>query len=130
MHEMAPLLRRLHGALARDGRLILQFFSLNSDPLPTSMITGQIFFPGSALSLYGDFLAAARDADFKITHDSTHDYRPTLRAWFDRLVEGRDKALDLVGVETYNRYLTFFPVSWAFFDQKQATLHRFVLEKL
>lgn len=128
-HEVEPLLLRLHRALVPNGRLVLQFFSLNTDDLPTSMITGQIFFPGSALSLYADFVRAARNAGFDITHDSSHDYRPTLRAWFNRLVENREEALKLVGLEIYNRYLTFFAVSWAFFDQKQATLHRFVLEK-
>jgi len=128
-NEVLPLLRRLHQALAPTGRLVLHFFSLNGDDLPTSTITGQIFFPGSALSRYEDFLQAAGAAGFTITHDSTHDYRPTLRAWFDRLVQNREEAIALVGVKTYNRYLVFFPASWTFFDQKQATLHRFVLEK-
>ncbi len=128
-HEVPPLLRRLHEALAPGGRLVLHFFSLDDDPLPTSMITSQIFFPGSALSLNDDFLKAARDADFNIVHDSSHDYRPTLRAWFDRLVENREEAVALAGLETYNRYLVFFAVSWVFFEQKQATVHRFVLEK-
>ena len=127
--EVPSLLRRLHGALAPNGRLVLQFFSLNIDPMPTSQVTGQIFFPGSALTLYDDFLEAVRAAGFGVVHESTHDYRPTLRAWFDRLVENRDEALALAGLETYNRYLVFFPVSWTFFDQKQATLRRFVLEK-
>ncbi|PZU96904.1 MAG: class I SAM-dependent methyltransferase [Cyanobium sp.] len=127
--ELRPLLQRLHRALAPDGRLVLQFFALNSDPLPTSQITGQLFFPGSALSLYSEFLLAAGNAGFEIVHDSSRDYRPTLRAWFERLVENREEAISLAGLETYNRYLVFFAVSWAFFDQNQATLHRLALEK-
>ena len=62
-------------------------------------------------------------------HDSTHDYRPTLRAWFKRLVKNRDKALALVGVETYNRYLVFFAVGWTFMHQEKGTLHRLVMVK-
>ena len=127
--EVPSFLSRLHEALAPKGRLVLQFFSLNADPMPTSQVTGQIFFPGSALSLHEDFIEAVRDAGFDIVHESSHDYRPTLRAWFDRLVENREPALAVAGAETYNRYLVFFPVSWAFFDQNQATLRRFVLEK-
>ena len=64
-----------------------------------------------------------------LTHDSTHDYRPTLQAWYDRLVEHREQALNLVGLTTYNRYMTFFPISWLFFQQNEAKLHRIVIEK-
>ncbi|WP_204274982.1 hypothetical protein, partial [Enterobacter hormaechei] len=39
------------------------FFSLNGDdPTATSMVTAQLFFPGSILSLHGHHLAAAREA--------------------------------------------------------------------
>ena len=46
-----------------------------------------------------------------------------------RLVKNRDKALELVGLETYNRYLVFFPSAWAMFDRGQCTLHRLVMVK-
>ena len=59
-----------------------------------------------------------------------HDYKPTLRAWYDRLVENREEAQALVGLEIYNRYMTFFPIAWLFFQQKEAALHRVVMEKL
>jgi cyclopropane-fatty-acyl-phospholipid synthase len=127
--EILPLLRKLHRALTSNGKIVQQFFSLNREALPTSMISSQIFFPGSTLATHAHHLWAAREAGFEVTHDSTHDYRPTLRAWFDRLVENRSRALQLVGVETYNGYLVFFSTSWAFFDQGQATVHRLVLEK-
>lgn len=125
--EILPLLRKVHRALTPGGKLVQQFFSLNTKPLPTTMIAGQIIFPGSILATHSFHLLAAREAGFELTHDSSHDYRPTLRAWFDRLVENRDRALELVGIETYNRYLVFFPAAWAMFDQQQATLHRVVL---
>ncbi len=127
--EVLPFLQKLHKALVPNGRLVLHFFSLNKDPLPTGAITTQLFFPGSICSLHSDILGAAREMGFELLHDSSHDYRPTLKAWFDRLVENREEALQLVGVETYNRYLVFFPVSWVGFNQKQVTLHRLVLEK-
>ena len=79
--EVLPLLRKLHAALKPGGRPVQHFFDLNgTDPLPTSMIAAQQFFPGSLLSLHGDHLRWASEAGFRLTHDSEHDYRPTLRA--------------------------------------------------
>ena len=127
--EILPLLRKLHGALKPDGRMVHHFFSLNTEPLPSCVLSGQIIFPGSVLSPHSHYLRAAREAGFDLVHDSSHDYRPTLKAWFNRLVKHRDKALELVGVETYNRYLVFFPSAWLFFEQQLGTLHRLVMVK-
>jgi cyclopropane-fatty-acyl-phospholipid synthase len=52
-----------------------------------------------------------------------------LRAWFDRLAANRDEALKLVDVQTYNRYLTFFPASWRYFNDNWGMVTRWVLEK-
>jgi cyclopropane-fatty-acyl-phospholipid synthase len=60
---------------------------------------------------------------------SIHDYRPTLRAWFDNLVGNRQRALELVGVQTFNRYLTFFPASWRYFDDMTGFVVRLRLDK-
>ncbi len=127
--EILPLFRKLHGALKPDGRMVHHFFSLNTEPLPTGMLSAQIIFPGSTLATHTHHLWAAREAGFDVIHDFTHDYCPTLRAWFRRLARNRDKALALVGVETYNRYLVFFAVGWSFMHQKKATLHRLVMVK-
>jgi cyclopropane-fatty-acyl-phospholipid synthase len=127
--EILPLLRKLHKAIRPRGRLVQHFFSLNTGPLPPSMIAAQLFFPGSTLATHAHHLEAAREAGFTLTHDTLHDYRPTLRAWFDRLVENRERALELVGLETYNKYLVFFAISWPMFDLNIATLHRLVFEK-
>ncbi|WP_168201601.1 class I SAM-dependent methyltransferase [Phreatobacter aquaticus] len=128
--EILPLLRTCRRALKPGGRLVQHFFSLNgTDPMPTSMIAAQLPFPGSLLSLHSHHLAMVQEAGFRLTHDSLHDYRPTLRAWFDRLVESRDEAIALVGVEHVNKYLAFFASSWAFFNLRQATLHRLVMER-
>jgi cyclopropane-fatty-acyl-phospholipid synthase len=127
--EILPLLRKLHGALKPDGRIVNHFFSLNREEEPTSMIAGQLIFPGSVLTPHAHHLRAAREAGFDVIHDSLHDYRPTLKAWFNRLAKNRDKALELEGLETYNRYLIFFAGAWVMFDQGQCTLHRLVLVK-
>ena len=128
--SVLPLFTRLHAALKPGGRLVLHFFSLNgTDRLPTCMIGAQAFFPGSLLSLHSDHRANAERAGFRITHDSEHDYRPTLRAWFDRLVENRAKAEALVGVQVVNKYLAYLASSWNFFDLRKSTLHRLVLMK-
>lgn len=128
--EILPLLKRVHRALKPGGRLVQHFFSLNgTDPLPTPMISCQLFFPGTRLALHSDHLAFAREAGFRLTHDSLHDYRPTLRAWYDRLVENRDRAVELVGIQQVNKYLSFFATSWTMFNDGKATLHRLVLVK-
>jgi len=128
--EILPLLGKVRYALKPGGRLVQHFFSLNgSDAMPTCMVSSQIPFPGSLLSLHSHHLKAAADAGFRLTHDSEHDYRPTLRAWFDRLVEAKDEAVRLVGVQNVNKYLVFFAVSWAFFNLREATLHRLILER-
>lgn len=128
--EILPLLTRVHRALKPGGRLVQHFFSLNgTDPLPTPMISCQLFFPGTRLALHSDHLAFARQAGFRLIHDSQHDYRPTLRAWYDRLVENRDRAVELVGIQQVNKYLSFFATSWTMFNDGKATLHRLVLVK-
>jgi cyclopropane-fatty-acyl-phospholipid synthase len=128
--EILPLMRKVRRALKPGGRLVQHFFSLNgTDPMPTNMISAQIPFPGSLLSLHSHHLETAREAGLRLTHDSLHDYRPTLRAWFDRLLEAREEATRLVGIQMVNKYLVFFASSWAFFNLGEATLHRLVLER-
>ncbi len=95
----------------------------------STAIALQIFFPGSILVLHHEHLEAATSAGFKITGDFLGDYKPTLRAWYERLAANQQKALALVGLEIYNRYMTFFPVAWLFFQHQEATLHRIVMKK-
>ncbi len=127
--EVAPLVKKLYGALKPGGRLVKHFFCRVPDPLFATAICSQIYFPGSIGSPYRANVKAFEEAGFRITHRSVHDYRPTLRAWFDRLVENRERALELVDVQTYNRYLTFFPTSWFFFNDNLGMLVRWVMEK-
>jgi cyclopropane-fatty-acyl-phospholipid synthase len=97
--------------------------------MPASAFLGQLYFPGSLLSPHADHIAAAEQAGFKIIHDAIGDYRPTLKAWYDRLAANQDRAIAIVGLEVYNRYMTFFPNSWTFFHYNESALHRMVMEK-
>jgi cyclopropane-fatty-acyl-phospholipid synthase len=128
-HELKAVYQKTYDALSPGGLAVHHFFSFNREPYPAAALFGQLFFPGSLLSLHSAHIEAAESAGFKITHDSIHDYKPTLRAWYDRLVANKEKALELVGLETYNRYMIFFPTSWMFFHKKEADLHRMVMVK-
>ncbi|WP_295613587.1 class I SAM-dependent methyltransferase [Chamaesiphon sp. GL140_3_metabinner_50] len=128
-NELEQLYQKTYDALVPGGLAVHQFFSLVREAYPTSMVTIQLFFPGSLLVMHHTHIAAAERAGFKITHDSIHDYRPTLRAWYERLVANQAQALELVGLEIFNRYMTFFPLSWLFFQQHEAELHRIVMAK-
>jgi cyclopropane-fatty-acyl-phospholipid synthase len=127
--ELKMVYQKIYDALTPEGLAVHHFFSTKDEPYPASVMSAQLFFPGSLLSTHAYHLEAAESAGFKITHDSIHDYRPTLRAWYDRLVANQEKAIELVGLETFNRYMVFFPMSWIFFDNKEADLHRMIMEK-
>lgn len=128
--EIGPLYSKFYAALKPGGRMVQHYFSLDGDdPFPASMITAQLFFPGSNLSTQSHHLACFERAGFRFEHASRHDYRPTLRAWFDRLVENKARAIELVGLETTQKYLAFFAASYHFFDRGEATLHRLRLAK-
>lgn len=127
--ELKALYQKIYDALVPGGLAVHQFFSFEREPYPASGVLLQLFFPGSLLVIHPHHIEAAKSAGFKITHDSIHDYKPTIRAWYNRLVENREEAQSLVGLEVYNRYMTFFPIAWLFFQQQEAALHRMVMEK-
>lgn len=127
--DVPGLLKKLYQALKPGGRLVHHFFCPMIETTPPWILTAQLFFPGSCPPAYPTQLCHFENAGFRITHRSIHDYRPTLRAWFDRLVANGERAIDLVGLETYNKYLVFFPMSWRSFNESYAILVRYVLEK-
>ena len=128
--EIGPLYAKFYAALKPGGRMVQHYFSLDGDDAwPASMVTAQLFFPGSNLSTQAHHLACLEAAGFQLERASRHDYRPTLRAWFDRLVENRAQAVEIVGQETTQKYLAFFAASWDFFNRHEATLHRLKLTK-
>ena len=84
--EIAPLLAKLYRALKPGGRLVQHFITRMNDELVATVACSQIFFPGSLGASYRFHNSAHDRAGFRTTHRSLHDYRPTLRAWFDNLV--------------------------------------------
>ncbi len=127
--ELKQLYEKIYNSLTPKGLAVHQFFSFERESYPASAILLQLFFPGSLLVIHRHHIEAAESVGFRITHDSIHDYKPTIKAWYERLVKNQEKSLELVGLEIYNRYMTFFPVAWLFFEQKEAELHRIVMEK-
>lgn len=127
--EVPMLLAKLYRALVPGGRMVKHFFCRLQENLPAAAVVSQLFFPGSINSSVRYHIRAVEAAGFRIRHVSIHDYRPTLRAWFDNLVKNRQRAIELVGVRTYNRYLVFFPASWHYFDRMTGFVVRLVLEK-
>ncbi len=128
-HELLPTLRKVYSALKPGGRLIKHFFCRGEQGLFATIACGQIFFPGHLGAPHKTHLDAFEQAGFIVKQRTIHDYRPTLRAWFDRLVANRDAALKIVDVQTYNRYLVFFPASWRYFQEGRGMLIRWHLEK-
>lgn len=128
-NEVKPLLKKLYRALKPGGRLVQHFFCPVNDIRMATVACSQIYFPGSMGQPFRFQWQANEEAGFRVTHLSVHDYRPTLRAWYDRLEENREEALRLVDVPTFNRYMTFFPASWRYFDDKIGILTRWVLRK-
>jgi cyclopropane-fatty-acyl-phospholipid synthase len=128
--EIPPLLCKLHAALKPGGRLVQQFICLCSDRLPTTVMIGEeTFFPGSALSSYKHQVQACEAAGFRIVEQSIHDYRPTLRAWFNNLAAHREQAIKLVGIKRYNEFLVFFAGAWRCFRDTEGFVLRIALQK-
>lgn len=127
--ELLPLLKKLNKTLKPKGRMLHHFFCRPTDKLFASIACSQLFFPGALGSSFRFHSRVFEDAGFRTTYTTVSDYRPTLRAWFDNLVANRARAIELVGVRTYNRYLVFFPSSWRYFQDAFGIEFRWVLEK-
>ena len=120
---------KLARALKPNGKIIHQFFcQLGDVPPPHLRVAGLEIFPGSELSSLKKHLDSFEKANLKITHHSVHDYRPTLKAWFDGLVANKESAIRLVGTRNYNKYLCYFAEAWRLFNDRDLMLMRFVLE--
>ncbi len=127
--EVPTVLAKLYQALKPGGLLMHHFFCRPNEMVPSTYPVAQIFFPGSVSDSYRHHIRSCEAAGFRIVHQSIHNYRDTLRAWFARLVEHRERAVALVGVQTYNRYLVFFAASSRYFEEVIAMLVRLVLVK-
>jgi cyclopropane-fatty-acyl-phospholipid synthase len=128
-NDVPIVLKKLYDALRPGGRLVQHFFCSLTDNYHAWELAAQLYFPGSHPPAYPSQVRAFEEAGFRISARSIHDYRPTLRAWYDNLASHQDRAIELVGLETYNRYLVFFATAWRLFDESQAILVRYRLDK-
>ena len=128
--ELLPLCKNLFNALKPGGKLVLQLVCQMDDLISARYIVGgaQIVL-GAELTSVKKHLNIFEQARFRITHHSVHDFRPTIRAFFDRLVANKEAAVRLVGVRNYNKFQFYFAASWRAFDQHDITLVRLVLER-
>jgi cyclopropane-fatty-acyl-phospholipid synthase len=119
--------------LAPGGRLSLQTIAYEDfDPdagAVSSFFTDEIF-PDSALPTLSDIVVAA-EPRFRVVafRSDAADYEHTLHLWQQRLEANREVATELVGRETYRRYLRYLRVSRAMFDRGVCTLYRIALER-
>lgn len=128
--DLKSTYEKMYRALKPGGRMVTHFFCGLELGVPVAGLVGQIFFPGTGTPPYPIQLRTAKDVGFRVVQQTIHDtYKETLRHWFERLVANRQRAIELVGVPTYNKYVLFFPCSWKYFDDVQAILLRIVLEK-
>jgi len=128
--QLLPVARKLAQAIKPTGRICHHFFCQLQEAPPTRLLAAGIkMFPGAELTSLRHHLNTFDQAGLHVAHQSTHDYRPTLRAWFNRLVEHQDAALALVGVEIYNRFLCYLADAWRLFDDYDLVLTRWVLQR-
>jgi cyclopropane-fatty-acyl-phospholipid synthase len=126
--NLLPLNQALARAIKPTGRLVHHFFcQMTPTPPPRLLAGGADVFPGIELATWQQHVETFEKAGLRVVHHSVHDYRPTIKAWYDRLVAQEEEAIQLVGVHTYNRYLCYLAEAWRLFDDRDLLLMRFVL---
>jgi cyclopropane-fatty-acyl-phospholipid synthase len=127
--DIPMLARKLYAAMKPGGVAVHQYSCRMAEPLPTTVCSAQLFFPGSIASSYGHMFRSWEAAGFRIVKQDILDYRPTLRAWFDRLIANRDRAVKLVGAHNYNRYLLMCSSSWRYINSGWGQTVRVTMQK-
>jgi cyclopropane-fatty-acyl-phospholipid synthase len=128
--ELLPLAQKLQMALKPNGKIVHQVICQTGQVFPTRLLALALFiFPGSELTNPQYHLDTFAAANLQVMHQSAHDYRPTLKAWFDRLVANKEAAIQLVGIQNYNRYQCYFAEAWRLFEDRDLVLTRFVLSR-
>jgi cyclopropane-fatty-acyl-phospholipid synthase len=123
---------RCAGWLNEGGRLSLQTIGWEDfDPekeVGTSFFKEEIF-PDSALPQLSDIVEASEERFRLIAFRSDADhYARTLRIWQQRLEANKVQADEIVGHDTYRRYLRYLRISRAMFERRDCTLFRLVFE--
>jgi cyclopropane-fatty-acyl-phospholipid synthase len=121
------------GWLNPGGRLSLQTIAYEDfDPATggVSRFFTDDIFPESSLPLLTDIVTAS-DPWLRVlaVRSDASQYEQTLCLWQKRLEANREAAIDLVGRDTYRRYLRYLRVSRAMFDRRVCTLYRMTMER-
>ncbi len=128
MLELPRFAAKLRKALKPNGKLICQLTCLAHElPPPEALYAGLDTFPGSEATPLSKYIQEFERASFRIQHLQLLDYRPTFRAWFDRLAARRQEAIAMVGVRNYMRFLCFLASTWRLFDRQQIYSARLML---
>jgi cyclopropane-fatty-acyl-phospholipid synthase len=128
--ELLTLAQKLSMALKPGGRIVHQVICQTGQVFPTRLLAlALLIFPGSELTNPQYHLNTFAAANLQVMHQSAHDYRPTLKAWFDRLVANQERAIELVGVQNYNKYQCYFAEAWRLFNDRDLVLMRFGLSR-
>lgn len=127
--KLLPVAQTLARAIKPTGRIVHHFFCQLSDTMPSRLLAGADIFPGVELTSLQQHLDVFEQAGLQVRHHSLHDYRPTLKAWFERLVANEKEAIRLVGVQNYNKYQCYLAEAWRLFDNRDLVLTRFLLQR-
>jgi cyclopropane-fatty-acyl-phospholipid synthase len=128
--QLLPLAKKLARAIKPTGHLVHHFFCQMTTAPPAKLLAGGAdVFPGIELATWPQHVNTFEQAGLRVAHHSIHDYRPTIKAWYDRLAAQQTRAIELVGVRTYNRYLCYLAEAWRLFNDRDLLLMRFVLTR-
>ena len=128
--DLLKLTQKLKNAIKPNGKIVHHFFCQMTDSPPARLLAGGAdIFPGIELANWKQHVDVYEQVGLAVIHHSVHDYRPTIKAWFDRLVANKEKAIQLVGIPTYNKYLCYFALAWRLFSDRDLLLMRFVLQR-
>lgn len=127
--QLLPVAQNLAKAIKPTGRIVHHFFCQLGETLPTRLLAEADVFPGVELASLKQHLNVFEQAGLQVRHHSLHDYRPTLKAWFERLVANKKEAIRLVGIQNYNKYQCYLAEAWRLFDNRDLVLTRFLLQR-
>lgn len=116
-----------HGITRRAKRKIDKFGKISSG----KGVILKYIFPGSELDHIGHTVQVMESCGFEI-HDVEGlrlHYARTLRLWHDRLVAGREEAIELVGPERYRMWIAYLAGVMGAFEQGPLHLFQTVVAK-
>ncbi|MDQ6783196.1 MAG: cyclopropane-fatty-acyl-phospholipid synthase family protein [Actinomycetota bacterium] len=114
--------------LRPEARLSLQSIAMEDESGgdgPLTEFLSRDVFPESALPRLSDIVTAA-DRWFRVqaVRSDAAQYEHTLHLWQQRLEANKERAIVVVGRDTYRHYLRYLRVCRAMFDRGNATLYR------